>query len=1544
MKNRNREIACGMRRRAARRKRSLQALGAAALLLPGMLTNAAQAAEVEETELRYTHYDEGGQLSWVGVEGLIPRRDPITVDGVAASVKLALADRWKLAFGLLQETWSGATAIITVPRSYVAVETRMTAASAWPSSNGTNDQRLINITTTASPETRRQGNFTLTHEGEGFSYDIGGSLSNERDYKSRSLTAAGRWDFDQRRTTLSASVTHGLSSIDALLPVAMMMGYAEYAWGGGLPNSAYRMYYPGTGNDGVAYVDASGRPHFGGQRRDTSTSVGITRVLSASTLLAGSLSWSHAGGFLNDPYKLVFIGATEIPENRPNQRNQWTVSGHIAHYLYNPGAALHLDYRASHDDWGITAHALEGSLGWAVGRGWSLTPSVRYYSQTAANFYRPWFPVDDYTQYPAASHWSGDQRLGGYGALTAELTIDRRFTNGLVLELSVEHTLRGGYLKLGGGGLDDFANSSSTQYSLALRTDPHSLGGLASGAGMSAGHAMHGPGSHAGHAAMPAGLMYTHLMPKGSWMVDYHLTDQESSGGLRHGGQIAADAEVLADCTTPAPGTGIPGCIYLPSSMSMRMHMLDIMYAPTARLTLMLMPQLMQMDMRMRDVTAEGGSFEGLSNGMNMPMDMHRMDSGGLGDTTLAALYRLWQRGASELHAGLGLSLPTGATDLRMSDIHSVYQTMFAYLTGDLRDYSMQLGSGTWDLIPSITWTGAADRFGYGAQAVGTLRTGAPNASGYRLGNQLQASLWASYRMLPQLSGTLRVTHSRIGAINGYLRGVNPGRYSQLWDFDNNIIMPANSGATNGHTRYSPLDMPGNYGGRFNDVALGLNLDVGQRGSQLRLEWSRPVADDVNGYQLDRGDTVNLAWRMGLDASAGAMRHDMVMDDDADSAGEAPAMPLGAAPLDRSAAEWFADSAAALTRSLSGLQDRSDGPAAWSASSADSAGRPALPAVSEWEPSRADAGTESSWIAGLAPIRAGSADHRYQDPFVPAFVNSGAHGQLSLGGSSNGSGIEGGAALMQSGDRLVLAYAARFVHAGDYQDGSGASVSATSVSRREQTLAAATLLGGGVLSAGVGWLGTPGQGAPNQLLDRTGGANWSATLGYALPLSWGAFRAVAFHDVAREDWGLLTDKQALDWNLPTRDRRGSSSGYRVEWEVAAAPDQSLRIGQEYRRLAQDDRLGPVAGSDLYGPDANTILNGAREQHIALYADWSGVLDANWTGSAGVRFEQVLANTGLVHWYFPFSIDEKAYDAAVLNNLDRHRGENHWDGRFALRYAPVDTWSLEAGVARTVRSPTLIQRYAWVTEFATTGTLTGGYGDGNAYLGDIDLEPEATHTIRAVLDWHDPDAHAWSLRIAPFASLVANFIGIDPNAVQVYAESQPNPGRSAQRWFNHDARIYGGELAASRSLDTATGRWTLAGSISASRGEDLTSGSRLAGLVPLRATLRLEHSAGGWRGWVDWRRTAAMPQIDTSLGAVPTTALQVLVPASDVLDIAGHYAWRAFELEAGIDNLFDRRYGLATQGVDLVRYNFDPAHLGPVNGPGRSAHLALRWNF
>ena len=56
--------------------------------------------------------------------------------------------------------------------------------------------------------------------------------------------------------------------------------------------------------------------------------------------------------------------------------------------------------------------------------------------------------------------------------------------------------------------------------------------------------------------------------------------------------------------------------------------------------------------------------------------------------------------------------------------------------------YGMQLGSGTWDFLPSLTYTGACRRVSFGAQASGTVRLEHENDSGYALGDVFQASAW----------------------------------------------------------------------------------------------------------------------------------------------------------------------------------------------------------------------------------------------------------------------------------------------------------------------------------------------------------------------------------------------------------------------------------------------------------------------------------------------------------------------------------------------------------------------------------------------------------------------------------------------------------------------------------------------------------------------------------------------------------------------------------------------------------------------------------
>ena len=87
-----------------------------------------------------------------------------------------------------------------------------------------------------------------------------------------------------------------------------------------------------------------------------------------------------------------------------------------------------------------------------------------------------------------------------------------------------------------------------------------------------------------------------------------------------------------------------------PSDMTMNMHMLDIMYAPTNWLTLMVMPMWMSHEMTMVPL---GGMASGHDMGMGMDMDMdghgdEHMHSGphshatkGWGDTIFGPELRL---------------------------------------------------------------------------------------------------------------------------------------------------------------------------------------------------------------------------------------------------------------------------------------------------------------------------------------------------------------------------------------------------------------------------------------------------------------------------------------------------------------------------------------------------------------------------------------------------------------------------------------------------------------------------------------------------------------------------------------------------------------------------------------------------------------------------------------------------------------------------------------------------------------------------------------
>ena len=95
----------------------------------------------------------------------------------------------------------------------------------------------------------------------------------------------------------------------------------------------------------------------------------------------------------------------------------------------------------------------------------------------------------------------------------------------------------------------------------------------------------------------------------------------------------------------------------------------------------------------------------------------------GLGDIKIGALYELWRGEGARVIALGTLSIPTG-------DISERDETPMGNV---ILPYPMQLGSGTFDLQPGVTYLGNEDRWAWGAHASGWIRP-YRNSKGYRLG------------------------------------------------------------------------------------------------------------------------------------------------------------------------------------------------------------------------------------------------------------------------------------------------------------------------------------------------------------------------------------------------------------------------------------------------------------------------------------------------------------------------------------------------------------------------------------------------------------------------------------------------------------------------------------------------------------------------------------------------------------------------------------------------------------------------------------------
>ncbi|MES0371782.1 MAG: transporter [Mariprofundaceae bacterium] len=311
--------------------------------------------------------------------------------------------------------------------------------------------------------------------------------------------------------------------------------------------------------------------------------------------------------------------------------------------------------------------------------------------------------------------------------------------------------------------------------------------------------------NHSQHQASSIQHEHAHHAHKsGSWMFEYRYMRMEMDQLLAGSDSVAATdvARMGSIYKNSAGGT----YMMVPTDMSMDMHMLMGMYAQSDNLSWMVMLNYLNNNMNMIAMTGARSN----------------MRATGLGDLELGAMYRVYNQESAQLLANLGISLPTG------SITQSNAQGMLPY--------AMQLGSGTYDLKPSLTYRDSHNQWGWGLQASYTFRSG-ENSQGYTLGNRAEGQGWLKFNLAKNTSLSGRLTLSDWQGISG-----------------------SDTGITMMQRNMSPTFDALNSGGRRLDASIGISHML-SKGHMLGAAYGIPLHQNLDGLQMKTKQMFSFSWQ-----------------------------------------------------------------------------------------------------------------------------------------------------------------------------------------------------------------------------------------------------------------------------------------------------------------------------------------------------------------------------------------------------------------------------------------------------------------------------------------------------------------------------------------------------------------------------------------------------------------------------------------------------------------------------------------------------------
>ncbi len=501
-----------------------------------------------------------------------------------------------------------------------------------------------------------------------------------------------------------------------------------------------------------------------------------------------------------------------------------------------------------------------------------------------------------------------------------------------------------------------------------------------------------------------------------------------------------------------------------------------------------------------------------------------------------------------------------------------------------------------------------------------------------------------------------------------------------------------------------------------------------------------------------------------------------------------------------------------------------------------------------------------------------------------------------------------------------------------------------------QTLSMAFKGANHLIEARLGWQDMPKQLYPNQRMDLLDNGQQSLNLRYLGQFDWGTLDTRAYHEKVTHYMDFGADKQFQYGTAPgmPMHTEGKTTGITGKASIDLSKHDVLRIGGEYQHYTLND-WWPPSGTGGMSPNTFLNINNGERDRTALFGEWEQHLGKEWLTLLGLRYERVNTNAGMVHGYnlatFPTAgaggMMNQTRDAVAFNNANRDKADNNWDLTALARYTPDAMQDIEFGFARKVRSPNLYERYSWST--ADMMAIMNNYvGDGNGYIGDVNLKPEKAHTLSATFDWHAAD-RTWEFKATPYYTRVTDYIdAVQWNGTTNVARSPLLTNQFVVlKYTNQSARLYGIDLSGRMPLaKTGLGELGLKGLLNYTNGKNRDTGDELYNIMPLNAKLTLTQKLGAWDNGVELVMVDAKSKVSDVRNEIKTSGYSLV-------NLRASYSWKQTRVDFGIENLFNRFYSLPLGGA----YTGQGTTMGlalpwniPVPGMGRSLYAGVNYKF